>query len=90
MTYDALITHVVEGRRRKDRLEVTFLTEKDGKPFECDAYLWVKDDNYRSGLAGSLLKMVQHTGDRVWLTVVDTTWGYRVAWVEKIEKAVPA
>jgi hypothetical protein len=86
MTYDAQILHVSPGRRHLDRYEVTLRTERHGRPFEIDAYLWVR--NTRGELVASLLESAQHRQETLRLTTEETTWGDRIAWAEKIE--VPA
>jgi hypothetical protein len=86
-TYDALIQHVYDGRRHRDRLEVEFLIQRRGKPFHVDGYLWVKDT--RTELAGSLLKAAQFNADMpLRLTLVETTWGNKILWAEMIESNV--
>ncbi len=82
--HDAVINHAAQGRNRKDRVDVTFTIQKNGRPFQMEGCCWTAEEGM--DWVGSLLLGSQ--GKTLRLRVVEKPWTWKIVWASKIETPV--
>ena len=71
----------------RDRLEVTVRVERNGLPFQFDAYVWV-DNKYgpAGALVGSMLQAAARSREPIRITTRETKFGEEIQWAERLEQ----